>query len=231
MHLTAALPGTLEAQVEAEIARGGRALRTAANRTNDAMKNEVRGHVQRVYGDRLAKTWRGKVYDNPGTLAPAVYQWSKAPRQMENLTGTGPIKSPTGFWLPIPTDEARRLFPARMLRSRKRSGAAESAIAKVEQRVGTLQFVMPRGSGRGKRAYLVANSVRERSRKAKSGPTRTLSKARKLKSGGYGKGATSVVMFILVPQVRRVGHLDLNVIKAKYSQRYSMLIAEEWNRQ
>jgi len=229
VRLKAALTGSLTEQIEAEIERGARAVLTAANRAGDGMKAEVRGHVRRVYGAKLAKTWRSKIYKNTD-LAPAVYQWSKAPRQMANLIGTGPIRTPSGLWIPIPTDEARRLFPERLLRSRKRNGATESAIGKVERRLGQpLRFVMPGGAGKGRRAYLVADSVRERARKAKSGPTSTLSRAKRLKSGGYGKGTTTVVLFTLVPQVRRAGRLDLDAIRARWSQRYAAYIAEEWN--
>lgn len=227
MRLQAAVEGRLSEQVDDEIAVAAGAVTRAARRTDGEMKSEIRGRVRRAYGDKIAKTWRGQVFPKRGeSIKAAVFQFSKAPRLMQNLIDAGPIRSPEGNWLAIPTDAARRAIPKRLFHGRDRRGGELSAVAAVEKRFGRLRMVRPKG--RNNRAYLVADAVRETTRKTKSGVKRGIGKARRLKSGKLSKGATTIVMFTLVPQVRRAGRLDYAATERKYLGVFLRRIDEEW---
>ena len=105
-----ALVGNLQKTLEAERAAVARGIRGGMEALTDLGKTRLRQQVTRAgLGDRLAKTWRNRVYP-PGrgvTLEPAGVIWSNAPHIVRAFSEGSPIRSrELGGWLAIPTDLA-----------------------------------------------------------------------------------------------------------------------------
>lgn len=180
MRLTTALKGNLRT----ELAALGREVRDAANHAvkdqTDALKGDIRRKVVRAkLGNKLAKTWRSKFYND----TPAGFIWSKAPALMNSFIDGAVIRAKNGRYLAIPTDFAP-----------KRGSDRKKITPKnwPSNRFGPLVFVAGKG---GRPAMLVSTVVVS----DKTGKAR---KARTLKSGNLSGGAQSVPMFWLVPQVK-----------------------------
>ena len=105
-----ALVGNLQKTLDAEKTAVATGIRGGMEALTDLGKRRLRQQVTRAgLGERLAKTWRGKVY--PGarveTFEPAGVIWSKAPHIVRAFSEGRPIRSKaSGGWLAIPTDLA-----------------------------------------------------------------------------------------------------------------------------
>lgn len=162
-----------------------RAVTQGVAETAKAVQTNWRAQVGSVLGKRLAGTIRQQVYPK-GQPSPnaAALVWSKAPEIVGAHERGALIKSQDGFYLAIPTPAAGR-----------GSRGARLTPGEWEARRGIrLRFVYrPNGP-----SLLVADGARVNAR--------GLGVASRSKTG---RGAATVPIFILVPQVRLKKRLDL----------------------
>lgn len=195
-----ALAGT-EKAIERAVTSG---MRNAA----DALKGELREQIVSAgLGDRLARTWRGKVFPETGdSMEAAAFVWSRAPKLIDAFDRGVTIRSARGLFLTIPT-------PAAGAVGRGATGKRERITpAGWERRTGMkLRFVYRRG----RPSLLVADSARVTSR--------GLAARNRRKSGD-----AIVVVFILVPQVSLRKRLDVESPAKKQAARVPGFIARHW---
>jgi hypothetical protein len=195
-----ALAGT-ENAIERAVTSG---MRDAA----DALKGELREQIVSAgLGDRLARTWRGKVFPESGdSMAAAAFVWSRAPKLIDAFDRGVTIRAARGVFLAIPT-------PAAGAVGRGATGKRERITpAAWERRTGMkLRFVYRRG----RPSLLVADSARVTSR--------GLAARNRRKTGD-----ATVVVFILVPQVSLRKRLDLEAPATKHAARVPGYITRHW---
>ena len=180
------------------------------------LKAAWRAEVRSTLGQRLSQAIRSEVYprgEPSAEAAAVVYARPGKGRRggaAEILAAHeygAVIRSGSGFWLAIPTTEA----------GRARRGA-KMTPGEWEGRTGMrLQFVYRR---RGP-SFLVATgrSLRDR-----------LGKGRMLRSGAYGKGSVTSVIFLLVPQVRLRKRLNLMSAPDRLARDLPQAILRNWPR-
>ena len=210
MRLEAAIQGNLERHMKVEVKAAGSAVVAGTRRAADGLKQEMRTQVASAgLGRRLANSWRGKIYENK-ELNAAGRVWTKAPTIMRAFDDGVTIKSKKGLWLAIPTPAAPR---------RGVGGKRISPSTFPEHRFGRLRFVY---RGGGKPSLLVVDGLRARGGK-RGGFSRAGKRAR-----ATGRGLTTVVMFIMVPQVRLRKRLDFTGAGRRWQRRLPQLIANAW---
>jgi hypothetical protein len=199
-NLDTALGGAIKASEQSIQA----AMREATTGLKDALRAEV---VAAGLGDRLAKTWRGKTFPETGeSLGAASYVWSRAPKLIDAFDRGVTIRSANGFFLAIPTDAAGAS-------GRSQGGRRERVTpGGWERRTGIpLRFVYrPRGP-----SLLVADQSRINSKGIA---------ARNRRSAGDA----TIVVFILVPQVRLKKRLDIETIGREFAAKVPGLIVKYW---
>lgn len=96
--------------VNAQIAKDLRARSLKAVEVGgEGLKQELRDMTRRALGDRLAKTWRLKIYGADGSQSPAAFIWTNAPRIMEgNMTAGTTVPVAGSEFLALPTDSVPR---------------------------------------------------------------------------------------------------------------------------
>jgi hypothetical protein len=154
-------------------------------------------------GQRLANSWRDQHYPNQ-KLDAASLVYTKAPQIIRAFDEGAVIRSRRGRFLAIPTENAPR---------KGTDGKRISPSTFPEHRFGPLRFV-PRPSGP---SLLVVDGLRA-SFSRKSGELRGFRRATE-QARRSGQGLTTVVMFLLVLQVKM--RKRLNVVRA----------AERWSGQ
>lgn len=193
---------------------------TSAMREASAlMKDDARDQVVVAgLGPRLGRTWRNRTYPTGGqTSADAAgWVWTKAPMLIDAFDRGVTIRSQNGFWLAIPTEAAGGGL--------KRTGGRERRITPggFERRTGIrLRFIYRRG----KPSLLVADNARLNARGFAQANT-----GRRRGGGTYTRlqGRTTVVVFILVPQVKLRKRLDLAALEARAALRWPGLLAKHW---
>ncbi len=108
MRLKAAIIGDLEEVMAEEYALASKAVKSCVDKRTGALKADLREQVTRArLGGRLAKTWRGRVYENDGIDAAGLV-WSKAPKIVRAFDEGVMIRAQNGRWLAIPTEHAPR---------------------------------------------------------------------------------------------------------------------------
>lgn len=185
-----------------------RAVTSGMHDAADALKGELREQIVSAgLGDRLARTWRGKVFPETGdSMEAAAFVWSRAPKLIDAFDRGVTIRSARGLFLAIPT-------PAAGAVGRGATGKRERITpAGWERRTGMkLRFVYRRG----RPSLLVADSARVTSR--------GLAARNRRKSGD-----ATVVVFILVPQVSLRKRLDVESPAKKQAARVPGFIARHW---
>lgn len=213
MRLQAALVGRLDEYLREELKRGEGATTRGVRRAAEGLKNELRSQtIGGGLGPRLARTWRSESYPRGGqSLGAAALVWTKAPQVLQAFDDGVLIRSTNGKFLAIPTDAAPK---------RGVGGKRINPSNFPEHSLGRLRFVYRRGAP----SLLVVDGLR----------------ARTGKRGGFGragkralaKGQTAtVVMFVLVPQVRLKKRLDVKRAAEKWVRQLPSLILEEWGAQ
>ena len=202
MKLGAAIVGSLMADMKSETKRIERGVAAGIKEAGVGLKGDLRKQVVAAgLGSRLARTWRSRAYPNKGHDA-ATLVWSKAPQIIRTFDEGAVIRSKSGLWLAIPTPAAPK---------RGVGGKRINPGNFPEHRFGPLRFVYRRG----RPSLLVVDSVRINNsgrvgRRAKGGAF--------TKTGRMKQGITTVVMFIMVPQVKLKKRLDV-VREAKLWER------------
>ena len=211
MKFAASIAGSLKADLKAEMQQIEKAVTGGIKEAGDGLKGSLRRQVIAAgLGSRLARTWRNRVYPNKGHDA-ATLVWSKAPEIIRTFDEGAVIRSKSGLWLAIPTPAAPK---------RGVGGKRINPGNFPEHRFGPLRFVYRRG----RPSLLVVDGVRVNKsgrvgRRAKGGAF--------TKTGRMKQGISTVVMFIMVPQVRLKKRLDV----MREAKRWERLVPELINKQ
>lgn len=216
-RVTAALSGDLRRFMREEHRKIERAMTGGVTAAAAGLKADLRGQVTGAgLGRRLANAWRSKVYPEAGQSARAAAQvWTKAPELIRVFDQGALIRSRSGFWLAIPTDDA----PKRGI-----GGKRISPSNFPESRFGPLRLVYRPG----RVSMLVVDGVRRNAKTGRIG--RQAKNAGVLKSGRFAKGVQTVPMFWLVPQVRLRKRLDTGPVARGWQSRLPSLIDREFDR-
>ncbi|KAF0221597.1 MAG: hypothetical protein FD176_3142 [Rhodospirillaceae bacterium] len=210
MKLAAAISGDLRKIMAEEIKDAEDAVTAGMRQAADGLKADLRRQVTEAgMGQRLANTWRAELYPKgQKSIKAAGFVFTRAPTIIRAFDQGAVIKSKHGFWLAIPTPAAgtgargKRMTPGLW-----------------EQMHGSrLRFIYRRGAP----SLLVAENMR----------------ARAGKMGGFAKGSasalrsrrgmTTVVMFILVPQVSLKKRLDVDGVAERLASALPELIVGNW---
>jgi hypothetical protein len=211
MKLGAAIVGSLMADMQAETKRIERGVAAGIKEAGAGLKGDLRKQVIAAgLGPRLARTWRNRAYPNKGHDA-ATLVWSKAPQIIRTFDKGAVIRSKAGLWLAIPTPAAPK---------RGVGGKRINPGNFPEQRFGPLRFVYRRG----RPSLLVVDGVRINKsgrvgRRAKGGAF--------TKTGRMKQGIATVVMFIMVPQVKLKKRLDVVREAKRWERRVPELIKKQ----
>lgn len=213
MKLAASMVGSLKADLKSEMRQIEKAVTGGIKEAGDGLKVSLRRQVITAgLGTRLARTWRNRAYPNKGYDAASLV-WSKAPEIVRSFDRGTVIKSKSGFWLAIPTAAAPK---------RGVGGKRMTPATFPEHRFGPLRFVYRRG----RPSLLVVDGVRVSGKTGRVG--------RRAKGGSYTKtgrlksGITTVVMFVMVPQVKMPKRLDVTRTANQWASRVPRLIKSQY---
>ena len=162
-------------------------------------------------GQRLANSWRDRHYPNQ-KLDAASLVYTKAPQIIRAFDEGAVVRSKRGHFLAIPTENAPR---------KGTDGRRISPSTFPEHRFGPLRFV-PRQSGP---SLLVVDGLRA-SFSRKTGELRGFRRATD-RVRRSGQGLTTVVMFLLVPQVKLSKRLDVARAAERWSAQLPALIEQQ----
>ena len=209
MKFVATIAGSIKEDMETEMRQIGKAVAAGVKEAGGGLKSDLRKQVVSAgLGIRLSRTWRERTYPNKGHDA-ATLIWSKAPQIIRTFDKGTVIKSKSGFWLAIPTPSA----PKRGIGGRRINPSNFP-----EHRFGKLRFVYRR---RGP-SLLVVEGVRISSKTGRVG--RRAKGGALTKTGRMKSGMTTVVMFMLVPQVRMPKRLDVRRSAKRWAAQLPVLI-------
>jgi hypothetical protein len=212
MKLAASITRSLQADMQVELRNIERAVTTGTRDAGRGLKTELRRQVGSAgLGQRLANSWRDKHYPNQ-RLDAASLVYTKAPQIIRAFDEGALIRSRRGRFLAIPTENAPR---------KGTDGKRISRRTFPEHRFGPLRFV-PRSSGP---SLLVVDGLRA-SFSRKSGELRGFRRATD-RARARGDGLTTVVMFLLVRQVKLPKRLDVARAAERWSGQLPALIEQQ----
>jgi hypothetical protein len=198
--------------MQAELRDLERAVAAGTKSAGQSLKAELRRQVASAgLGQRLANSWRDQHYPNR-KLDAASLVYTKAPQIIRAFDAGAVIRSRRGGFLAIPTENAPR---------KGTDGKRISPSTFPEHRFGPLRFV-PRQSGP---SLLVVDGLRA-SFSRKSGALRGFRRATD-RARQSGHGLTTVVMFLLVPQVKLSKRLDVARAAERWSAQLPALIEQQ----
>jgi hypothetical protein len=212
MKLAATIARSFQADMQAELRDLERAVATGIREAGLGLKTELRRQVTSAgLGQRLAKSWRDKHFDNRGVDAASLV-YTKAPQIIRAFDEGAVIRSRRGRFLAIPTENAPR---------KGTDGKRISPSTFPEHRFGPLRFV-PRPSGP---SLLVVDGLRA-SYSRQTGQLRGFRRATD-RARRSGQGLTTFVMFLLVPQVKLRKRLDVARAAERWSVQLPALIEQQ----
>jgi hypothetical protein len=212
MKLTATVIRSIEADMQAELRDIEHAVATGTRDAGRALKTELRRQVASAgLGQRLANSWRDRHYPNR-KLDAASLVYTKAPQIIRAFDEGAVIRSRRGRFLAIPTENAPR---------KGTDGRRISTSTFPEHRFGPLRFV-PRQSGP---SLLVVDGLRT-SYSRQTGQLRGFRRATD-RARRSGQGLTTVVMFLLVSQVKLRKRLDVARAAERWSAQLPALIEQQ----
>jgi hypothetical protein len=215
MKLIATTVRSVEAGMQAQLRDIERAAATGIREAGRSLRTELRRQVTSGgLGQRLANSWRDKHYDNRGIDAASLV-YTKAPQIIRAFDEGVLIRSRRGRFLAIPTENAPR---------KGTDGKRISPSTFPEHRFGALRFV-PRPSGP---SLLVVDGLRA-SFSRKSGELRGFRRASD-RTRRTRAGLSTVVMFLLVPQVKLRKRLDVARAAERWSGQLPALIEQQLRR-
>ncbi|TAN75842.1 MAG: hypothetical protein EPN20_02340 [Magnetospirillum sp.] len=210
MKLAAAISGDLRKIMAEEVKAAEDAITVGMRQAADGLKADLRRQVTEAgMGQRLANTWRAELYPKGrNSIKAAGFVFTRAPTIIRAFDQGALIKSKHGFWLAIPTPAAgtgargKRMTPGLW-----------------EQMHGSrLRFIYRRGAP----SLLVAENMRARTGKRGGFAQGSASALR------TGRGLSTVVMFILVPQVSLKKRLDVDGVAERWASALPELIVRNW---
>src|ERR671919_2702567 len=212
MKLAATVARSLQADMQAELRDLERAVAAGARSAGQSLRTELRQQVGSAgLGQRLANSWRDRHYPNR-KLDAASLVCTKAPQIVRAFDEGAVIRSKRGRFLAIATENAPR---------KGTDGRRISPSTFPEHRFGPLRFV-PRKTGP---SLLVVDGLRasfSRQTGQLRGFRRATDRARR-----SGQGLTTVVMFLLVPQVKLPKRLDVARAAERWSGQLPALIERQ----
>jgi Family of unknown function (DUF6441) len=212
MKFAATITRSLQADMQTELRDIERAVATGTRDAGRGLRTELRRQVASAgLGQRLANSWRDKHYPNQ-RLDAASLVYGKAPQIIRAFDESVVIRSRRGRFLAIATENAPR---------KGTDGRRISPSTFPEHRFGPLRFV-PRSSGP---SLLVVGSLRA-SFSRKTGELRGFRRATD-RARARGEGLTTVVMFLLVPQVKLPKRLDVARAAERWSAQLPALIQQQ----
>jgi hypothetical protein len=212
MELAARIARSLQADMQAELREIERAVTSGTRDAGRGLRAELRQQVTSAgLGQRLANSWRDRHYPNQ-QLDAATLVYTKAPQIVRAFDEGAVIRSQRGRFLAIPTDNAPR---------RGTDGKRISPSTFPEHRFGPLRFVR-RSSGP---SLLVVDGLRA-SFSRKSGELRGFRRATD-RAPARGDGLTTVVMFLLMPQLKLSKRLDMAQAAERWSAQLPELIEQQ----
>jgi hypothetical protein len=212
MKLAATLARSLHADMQVELRNVERAVTSDTRDAGRGLKTELRRQVASAgLGQRLANRWRDKHYPNK-KLDAASLVYTKAPQIIRAFDESAVIRSKRGRFLAIPTENAPR---------KGTDGRRISPSTFPEHRFGPLRLV-PRPNGP---SLLVVDGLRA-SFSRKTGQLRGFRRATE-RARRSGQGLTTVVMFLLVPQVKLRKRLDVARAAERWSAQLPALIEQQ----
>ena len=212
MKLAASIARSLQVDMQAELRAIERAVTNGTRDAGRSLRTELRRQVASAgLGQRLANSWRDRHYPNR-KLDAASLVYTKAPQIIRAFGEGVVIQSSRGRFLAIPTENAPR---------KGTDGRRISPSTFPEHRFGPLRFV-PRPSGP---SLLVVDGLRA-SFSRKTGELRGFRRATD-RARRSGQGLTTVVMFLLVPQVKLRKRLDVARAAERWSGQLPALIEQQ----
>jgi Family of unknown function (DUF6441) len=212
MKLAATVARSLQADMQVELRDIERAVAGGTKAAGQSLKSELRRQVAGAgLGQRLANSWRDKHYPNQ-KLDAASLIYTKAPQIIRAFDEGAVIRSRRGRLLAIPTENAPR---------KGTDGRRISPGTFPENRFGPLRFV-PRPTGP---SLLVVDELRP-SFSRQTGELRGFRRATE-RARRSGQGLTTVVMFLLVPQVKLRKRLDVARAAEQWSGQLPALIEQQ----
>jgi hypothetical protein len=212
MKLTGIITRSLQADMQAELRGIERAVATGTRDAGRGLKSELRHQVASAgLGQRLTSSWRDKHYPNQ-RLDAASLVYTKAPQIIRAFDEGAVIRSRRGRFLAIPTENAPR---------KRTDGRRIKPSTFPEHRFGPLRFV-PRPSGP---SLLVVDGLRA-SYSRQTGQLRGFRRATE-RARRSGQGLATVVMFVLVPQVKLRKRLDVARAAERWSAQLPALIERQ----
>ena len=212
MKLAATITRSLQADMQAELRDIERAVTTGTHEAGRGLKTELRRQVGSAgLGQRLANSWRDKHYPNQ-KLDAASLVYTQAPQIIRAFDEGAVIRSKRGRFLAIPTENTPR---------KGTDGRRIRPSTFPEHRFGPLRFV-PRQSGP---SLLVVDGLRasfSRQTGQLRGFRRATDRARR-----SGQGLATVVMFLLVPQVKLSKRPDVAWAAEQWSAQLPALIEQQ----
>jgi Family of unknown function (DUF6441) len=212
MKLAATTLRSLQADMQAELRDIERAVTSGTRDAGRGLKTELRRQVASAgLGQRLATSWRDRHYPNQ-KLDAASLVYTKAPQIIRAFDEGTVIRSRRGRFLAIPTKNAPR---------KGTDGRRISPSTFPENRFGPLRFV-PRTTGP---SLLVVDALRP-SFSRQTGELRGFRRATE-RARRSGQGLTTVVMFLLLPQVKLRKRLDVTRAAEHWSVQLPVLIEQQ----
>jgi len=200
--------GDLEKELTAEVRGAERAVTAAIRLAGAGVKAGWRAQIASAgLGERLGRTIRDQYFPKSGaSIEAAALIYSRAPHIVGAFDQGVTIRAKDGFWLAIPTEAAG-----------KSSKGGRITSGEWERRNGRrLKFIYRRG-----RPGLLVDTGD------------VLPRARVMKRDGTSRAARgfrnrSVIIFILVPQVRLTKRLDLETVAREWQDKLPALVAQNW---
>lgn len=217
-ELKAALEGNLYEALKEEVAAGERAAMRAMRNVSDRAKQRLRDQITGAgMGQRLANTWRNNLYPSHGTsLDAAALIWTKAPLIIRAFVDGVTINAVKGRYLAIPTDAVPKQVTIAAAGDQYRRKRVTPE--RLQQAMGVKLRFVPAGHGR-RFAMLVLDDAKL----TKGGRARQASKT------AIAKGhVATVVMFILVPQVRLPKRFDVERVEAMAENELETEVVAQW---
>jgi len=212
MKLVATITRSLQADLQAELRDTECAVASGTRDAGHGLRTEIRRQVASAgLGQRLAQSWRDKHYPNR-KLDAASPVYTKAPQIIRAFDEGAVIRSRGGRFLAIPTENAPK---------KGADGKRISPSTFPEHRFGPLRFV-PRSSGP---SLLVVDGLRA-SFSRQTGQLRGFRRATERARRG-GQGLTTVVMFLLLPQVKLSKRLDVAPAAERWAAQLPALIEQQ----
>jgi hypothetical protein len=212
LKLATTITRSLQADLQAELRDIERAVAAGTREAGRGLRTELRRQVGSAgLGQRLVNSWRDKYYPNQ-KLDAASLVYTKAPQIIRAFDEGALVRSRRGRFLAIPTENAPR---------KGTDGKRIRPSTFPEHRFGPLRLVS-RQSGP---SLLVVDGLRA-SFSRQTGQLRGFRRATD-RDQRSGQGLTTVVMFLLVPQVKLRKRLDVAGTAEHWSVQLPALIDQQ----